>query len=40
MSRVEKLIARFNSSPKDFTWDELLVILRYHGFEAQSGSGL
>lgn len=39
MSRIEKLMAMFNSNPKDFTWDELLVILRHHGFEEQSGSG-
>ena len=33
MSRKEKLIARLLTYPKDFTWDELLVLLSFLGFE-------
>ncbi len=33
MSRKEKLIARFRTRPRDFTWDELVRLLRYLGYE-------
>lgn len=33
MSKIEKLIARFLSKPKDLTWEELIIILRFYGFE-------
>ncbi len=33
MSRKEKIIARFLSRPKDFTYDELASILRIFGYE-------
>jgi hypothetical protein len=33
MSRKEKLIARFRTQPRDFTWDELVRLLRYLGYE-------
>ena len=32
MSRIEKLIERFYSIPKDFTWDELVNVLSYFGY--------
>ena len=37
MSKKEKLIYRFLSLPKDFTYDELDVLLKYFGFEAEKG---
>jgi hypothetical protein len=33
MSKVEKLIERFNSKPKDFTFDELRKLLLHFGYE-------
>ncbi len=33
MSRKAKLIARFRTQPRDFTWDELVRLLRYLGYE-------
>jgi hypothetical protein len=32
MSRKEKLIARFKTRPRDFTWDELVRLLHYLGY--------
>lgn len=32
MSKLEKLINRFLSKPKDLTWDELVLILAYYGY--------
>ena len=32
MSRKEKLIARFQSLPKDFHYDEMVKLLGYFGF--------
>ena len=32
MSKIDKLIIRFLKKPKDFTWDELTLILEYYGF--------
>lgn len=39
MSKFEKLLQRLKSKPKDFTWDELLVLLSKLGFEKLEGSG-
>lgn len=40
MSQTEKLIARFLSKPKDFTFDELKVLLNHFGYELdESGNG-
>ncbi len=39
MGRKDKLILRLYSIPKDFTWDELVSVLRISGFEIISGSG-
>lgn len=33
MSRIEKLLRRFLSAPKDFTWEELIKILAAFGYE-------
>lgn len=32
MTRKEKLIKRFLTCPKDFTWDELVVLLAFFQF--------
>ena len=29
MSKIDKLIERLKSQPKDFTWDELLKVLKH-----------
>ncbi len=39
MSTIEKLIARFTAKPKDFSWAELVRLLRYFGYEEITGSG-
>jgi len=33
MSRIEKLLIRFLSAPKDFTWEELVKILAACGYQ-------
>jgi len=33
MSKKEKLLERFLSIPSDFTWDELLILLKYFGYK-------
>ncbi|SFS92324.1 type II toxin-antitoxin system HicA family toxin [Sphingobacterium wenxiniae] len=32
MSTIEKLIERLCSRPKDFTWQELLKVLKHYGY--------
>lgn len=32
MSKIEKLITRLKSEPKDFTWDELTKVLAHFGY--------
>lgn len=40
MSKKDKLIKRLLSKPKDFTFDEMVSLLRYFGYElAQGGTG-
>ena len=41
MSKVEKIIEKLKSKPKDFTWDEMIKVLNYFGFEqmAQGKTG-
>ncbi len=39
MSQHEKLVQRFRSRPKDFTWDELKRLLVGFGYREESGSG-
>lgn len=33
MSKIEKLIDKFKSNPKDLTWEELLKLLNHFGFD-------
>ena len=33
MSKIDKLIARIQESPTDFTWSELVKLLAYYGFD-------
>ena len=33
MGKIEKLIARLKSNPKDFTWDELKKVLSHYGYD-------
>ncbi|GAB2569725.1 type II toxin-antitoxin system HicA family toxin [Spirosoma areae] len=33
MSKKEKLIERFQTGPADFTWNELVRLLTYFGYE-------
>ncbi len=33
MSKISKLIDRFISKPKDFTFDELIVLLKHYGYD-------
>lgn len=37
MTKREKLLERFLTKPKDFTWDELTKILSIFGYEQISG---
>lgn len=37
MSRNEKLLSRLLSVPSDFTWDELVRILAYYGYNELKG---
>jgi HicA toxin of bacterial toxin-antitoxin, len=36
MARQDKLLARFRRQPADFTWDELVRLLRSFGYELES----
>lgn len=36
MSKADKLITRLLTLPKDFTWDELTVVLKYFGYSELS----
>jgi len=38
MSKIDKLIEKLKSKPKDFTWDELLKVLNHFEFK-QIGQG-
>lgn len=38
MSKKDKLTKRFLSKPKDFSWDELVQLLNFYGYqEAKTG---
>ncbi len=37
MAKIEKLIERFLSVPKDFTWEELTKLLNFFGYTEQTG---
>ena len=39
MSKSDKLILRFLSFPKDFTYDELKTLLSYFGYTEIQGAG-
>jgi len=39
MTKSEKLLNRFLSRPKDFTYNELLSLLSSMGYKEQQGSG-
>jgi len=39
MARQDKLLARFRRHPADFTWDELVRLLRGLGYELESKGG-
>ncbi|PTN09186.1 type II toxin-antitoxin system HicA family toxin [Mangrovibacterium marinum] len=39
MSKIEKLISRFKSKPKDFTYNELVTLLAYFGYKQAQGAG-
>lgn len=33
MSKIDKLIERLKSRPKDFSWDEMLKVLNHFGYK-------
>ena len=33
MSTIEKLIARFMTKPRDFSWEELTRLLKHFGYD-------
>lgn len=37
MTKIEKLLNKFLSNPKDFTWEELTRVLSYFGYVEQTG---
>ncbi|MES2275078.1 MAG: type II toxin-antitoxin system HicA family toxin [Bacteroidota bacterium] len=37
MSRQEKLLNRLLSIPKDLTWEELVKVLAFYGYEEHTG---
>ena len=37
MSKKEKLIDRLMKKPKDFTFDEMVLLLSYFGYELKQG---
>ncbi len=39
MSKRDKLIARFLSRPKDFTYAELITVMGNYGFKEEQGAG-
>lgn len=39
MSKIQKLIDRFLSCPKDFSYDDVVKILNHFGYEEQQRSG-
>ena len=39
MSKIDKLTARFKTKPRDFAWDELVRMLRVHGYKEIHGDG-
>lgn len=39
MSKIEKLIERFKTVPKNFTWEELVKVLKHYGYQELSKKG-
>ena len=39
MGTIDKLIKKFKSNPKDFTWDELRKVLSHFGYEEIKSKG-
>ena len=39
MAKIDKLIERIQSNPKDFTWNELKKVLSHFGFEELKQKG-
>lgn len=39
MSKREKLLARLRSRPKDFTWDDLVAVMKHHDCTVEKGKG-
>jgi len=39
MSKRKKLLARLRSQPRDFTWDELVAVLKHHDCTVEKGAG-
>ena len=39
MSRIQKLAERLQRKPNDFTWNELIRLMRFLGFELIEGRG-
>ncbi len=33
MSKFEKLVEKLKSKPKDFTWDEMVKVLKHYGYK-------
>ena len=40
MSKKDKLVKRLVEKPKDFSFDEMVALLSYYGYELKQGSGL
>jgi predicted RNA binding protein YcfA (HicA-like mRNA interferase family) len=39
MSKAEKLLQRLLTLPRDFTWEELVTVLRHLGYNELTNSG-
>lgn len=39
MSKIEKLLNKFLSNPKDLTWEELIKVLAHYGFKELTKKG-
>ena len=39
MAKIDKLILKIQSNPKDFTWNELKKVLSHFGFEEMPQKG-
>ena len=39
MSKIEKLVERFKTIPRNFTWEEFVKVLKYYGYQELSKKG-